>query len=189
LPDFRDALESELDFVNEARNSEKAASLFGKNPNIYIPKIHWKTTTRKIMTMKWVDGVKINDIDGIKQLGMQLPTVSRVLIDLLSEQIFVHGFIHSDPHPGNILVRRKANRPSEPQIVLLDHGLYQSFPDHLRVPYCKLWRALLLRNRDDIEKYGRELGAGEHYNLLSIILSFRPIQKYVNMRKAIFFSL
>lgn len=128
--------------------------------------------------MEWVDGVKINDVDGIKSQGFDLDKVARTLIDLLSEQIFIHGFIHSDPHPGNILVRPNPTSKG-PQVVLLDHGLYQTFPDDLRVPYCKLWRALLVRNRKDIEKYGRMLGAGEYYNLLSIILTFRPIEKSV----------
>lgn len=182
LPDFRAALESELDFSNEGRNAERAAQLFKGNRHVYIPKIHWKTSSRHILTMEWVDGIKINNVSGIAALGFQGPTVAQTLIDLLSEQIFVHGFIHCDPHPGNILVRKNSNRPSEPQIVLLDHGLYQEFPDKLRLPYCKLWRALLLRNSEDIEKYGRQLGAGDYYNLLSLLLTFRPMQKYAPNR-------
>lgn len=127
--------------------------------------------------------------------------ISELFIRCFSEQIFVHGWIHSDPHPGNLLVRRKDNNT---QIVILDHGLYErysvtslyfhvlssalcppkdsdflfSFPDKYRIWYCKLWRAIVLRHVEDIEKYGRKLGCGDQSHLFALILSFRPSTKY-----------
>lgn len=99
-----------------------------------------------------------------------------MVIKCFADQIYVHGWIHSDPHPGNLMARKLAN--GKTQIVLLDHGLYRSFPNPHRKWYCKLWKAIILRDQDKIEKYGRKLGAGDYYKIFALVLSFRPPSKY-----------
>src|SRR5690349_4106869 len=94
-----------------------------------------------------------------------------------AEQIHIHGWIHSDPHPGNLLAR-KVNGVT--QLVLLDHGLYRAFEEKHRLWYCKLWRAMLLRDNARIDKYGRKLGAGDLSNVLALFLTFRPPSKYAS---------
>jgi len=79
--------------------------------------------------------------------------------------------VHCDPHPGNILVRKKDNGP---EIVLLDHGLYRELKDEFRLNYCKLWKALVLRDTKNIEKYSKLLGAGEFGGLFSAMLTLKP---------------
>lgn len=69
--------------------------------------------------------------------------------------------------------------PGQAEVVLLDHGLYQELPTDIRIAYCQLWKALVLRNRGDVEKFGQALGAGQYTNLLALVLTFRTLDKYV----------
>jgi aarF domain-containing kinase len=64
-------------------------------------------------------------------------------------------------------------------MVLLDHGLYKEMSPKIRIAYCQLWKALVLRRRADVEKYGQELGAGQFTNLLALVLTFRTLDKFV----------
>jgi len=121
--------------------------------------------------MEFVHGCKINDLKALNNAGISPTEAATLLAECFAKQIYVHGFIHSDPHPGNLLVR-KFNKKT--QLVLLDHGLYKEFPEKLRIWYCKLWRALVLRNNEEIDKYGRKLGCGEYSALFALILTFRP---------------
>ena len=94
---------------------------------------------------------------------------------MYSEMIYKHGFIHCDPHPGNILVSNNTNRSGKnsAQITLLDHGLYQQLTDDFRLLYCRLWNALILKDNDSIKRYCQELEAGELYPLLACIITAR----------------
>jgi aarF domain-containing kinase len=97
------------------------------------------------------------------------------VLDVFAEQVFVHGFLHSDPHGANAFIRPvKVGAELKPQLVLLDHGLYRTLKPEFQDNYANLWRALVLRNSKDVEKYARALGAGEHYKVLSLLLTWRP---------------
>jgi aarF domain-containing kinase len=80
--------------------------------------------------MEYIDGVKINEPEKIKEMGFDTKQVGTSLIKIFADMIFKHGFVHCDAHPGNILVRRKPINRNNPtndyQIVLLDHGLYRT---------------------------------------------------------------
>ena len=90
--------------------------------------------------MEFVDGGQINDVSYLRQNGFNFYEVSNKLGRLYSHMIFITGFVHADPHPGNILVRKKGN---EAEIVLLDHGLYANLTNEFRWEYSKLWLAIL----------------------------------------------
>lgn len=80
-------------------------------------------TTKRVLTMEFVDGGQVNDLAYMKENGINPFEVSEKLGQLYSEMIFMRGFVHSDPHPGNILVK-KSKTKGQCDIVLLDHGLY-----------------------------------------------------------------
>ncbi|XP_044128522.1 aarF domain-containing protein kinase 1 [Bufo gargarizans] len=84
--------------------------------------------------------------------------------------IFVHGFVHCDPHPGNVLVRQSEGGP---EILLLDHGLYQELTDNFRLNYCHLWQALLAADMAGVRRYSQRLGAGDLYPLFACMLTAR----------------
>ncbi|XP_025976192.1 aarF domain-containing protein kinase 1 isoform X2 [Dromaius novaehollandiae] len=98
--------------------------------------------------------------------------VSRNLGKLYSEMIFVNGFVHCDPHPGNVLVK-KCPASGKAHIILLDHGLYQVLSESFRMDYCHLWQALIKADMKRVQKYSRRLGAGDLYPLFACMLTAR----------------
>ena len=109
-----------------------------------VPKIYWDISSPRVLTMEFVDGGQINDVSYLRKNGFNFYEVSNKLGRLYSHMIFITGFVHADPHPGNILVRKKG---SEAEIVLLDHGLYADLTNEFRWEYSKLWLAILDRDK------------------------------------------
>lgn len=86
-----------------------------------IPRVYWNLTTRRVLTMDFEEGGQVNDLQFIDQNGIRREEVTSRLGEMYAHMIFKHGFVHSDPHPGNILLQVRDGRLN---VVLLDHGLY-----------------------------------------------------------------
>ncbi|EFC40890.1 predicted protein [Naegleria gruberi] len=174
LPEFEKFLISELDFVNEAANCTHFKTIFKDYPNDQIdsPYVHWNLTSKRILTMDFIEGVKLNDFEGMKKLGIDAKEISQLIVDSYSIQTFVHGFIHSDMHNGNLLVRRspKTNRA---QVVYLDHGCYKHLDEETRKDYCNLWKAAIFRDHENLKLYTEKFGIdGKYYPLFGLFLTF-----------------
>ncbi|XP_048509949.1 uncharacterized aarF domain-containing protein kinase 5 isoform X3 [Athalia rosae] len=122
---------------------------------------------QRILTTEWIDGCKINDTACLKEQGLDLSDVDRKLFSVMAEQIFHTGFIHADPHPGNILVRRGSD--GKAQLVLLDHGLYEILPEKVRHTLCNFWESIVLRKYNKMKKYAQELNVDDHILLAEMI--------------------
>ncbi|XP_035242133.1 aarF domain-containing protein kinase 1 [Anguilla anguilla] len=162
----------ELDFLNEGRNAERVAEMLKRFEFLKVPKIHWDLSTKRILTMEFAEGGQVNDREYMDKHGIDVNEVSRNLGKMYSEMIFVNGFVHCDPHPGNVLVK-KCPKSNKTQIVLLDHGLYQTLNQDFRLDYCRLWQALMKADLKGIERYSRRLGAGDLYPLFACVLTAR----------------
>ncbi|KAK3921273.1 putative aarF domain-containing protein kinase 5 [Frankliniella fusca] len=162
LDEIKETLEQELDFINEGKNAERCSKELSKFPYIYVPKVDWDLTTKRILVTEFIDGIKVSDVKALTEKGFSLREIDRKLITAFSEQIFHTGFIHADPHPGNgmfsipVLVRWSKNKSE--QLVLLDHGLYEKLPNDVRTNLSHLWKAIVLCNHKDMRKYSHELG-------------------------------
>ncbi|XP_069805524.1 aarF domain-containing protein kinase 1 [Dendropsophus ebraccatus] len=165
-------LPRELDFLNEGRNAEKMANMVRKFPFLKIPRIHWELSTERVLVMEYVEGGQANDRHYMEANHIDVNQVSQALGKLYSEMIFVHGFVHCDPHPGNVLVRQTGGSGG-PQIILLDHGLYQELTDSFRLNYCQLWQALIAADMEGVRTYSQHLGAGDLYPLFACMLTAR----------------
>jgi len=102
--EFERAIRKEMDFLVEARNIERFKRNFQDDPNLYVPAVFREYTTRKILTMEFVDGIKVSNIEQIRQVGLDLEKIADRGADLILKQIFDYGFFHADPHPGNIVI-------------------------------------------------------------------------------------
>lgn len=111
----------ELDFIHEGKNAEKSAELFADYKWLRVPKIFWELSSPRILVMEYLPGGQVNDLDYIRANKIDRYDVSQKLGQLYSNMIFLTGFVHSDPHPGNILVRKHSGGT---EVILLDHGLY-----------------------------------------------------------------
>lgn len=87
-----------------------------------VPKIHWDLSSHRVLVMEFLEGGQINDMDYIEANKIDKFEVASKIGQLYSNMIFRNGFVHSDPHPGNILLKKTENGSVD--VVLLDHGLY-----------------------------------------------------------------
>lgn len=131
-----------------------------------------------MISMEYITAPKISQIEAIRALGLDPPEVARVLCEVFSEMVFCHGFVHCDPHAGNIFVRRNpdSNAQRKEQIVLLDHGLYRELGDQFRKTYCDLWRAMLMRDSALLDYCGERLHIGELARYLPLLFTYRKIE-------------
>jgi len=136
----------ELDFENEGANAEKIAGYFEHRPDVVIPQFHWRYTTRRVLVMEYMDGIKITDLAGLQAAGIDVSAVSELLVETFCEQILVRGLFHADPHPGNLLVQPGPD--GSPKLVLLDFGLVKDLPPTFRKGIAAFAMALLRADAD-----------------------------------------
>ncbi|GJP41629.1 hypothetical protein CLOM_g1274 [Closterium sp. NIES-68] len=181
VPQFQENLQQQLDFEKEGRNAEITAENFAHKEEVKVPKILWDYTTRRVLTMEFMNGCKIDDLEGIKKQGLNPLEVAALLVEVFAEMVFCHGHLHGDPHPGNVLIQahapgatRKGHRNFD--IVLLDHGLYREMDDSFRNDFCQLWRSLILSDMGGVQRWGERLGVGEYSRFLPALFTARPFQ-------------
>ncbi|XP_038694485.1 aarF domain-containing protein kinase 1 isoform X2 [Tripterygium wilfordii] len=157
VSEFTEAISSELNFIQEAKNSERTAENFKKNNMVRVPRVYWELTTSHVLTMEFCRGQK----------------VAKALVEIFAEMIFIHGFVHGDPHPGNILVSPEG--PNGFTLVLLDHGIYRQLDEGFQQDYCKLWKALILLDSNEIRHLSERFGVGNYYRYFPLIFTGQPI--------------
>lgn len=160
-PDFdlrvlmREALKyipMELDFEHEAGNCETLARNLAARTDVVVPRVYRELTTRRVLVMELVEGVKITDLDGLARAGIDKQAVAQKLMEVFCEQVMRDGFFHADPHPGNLLVQ------PGPRLVLLDFGLAKDFPPRFRDGIVRLTFAILVSDHDGIVRAFEQLG-------------------------------
>lgn len=198
VDEIRDNLPRELDFEEERRNGErcrqqlrmrdprrrtKDASSF--RADICVPHFFEMLSSSRILTMSFEDGVPVSDVTSIVAMGLAPRDVAEIVDDVFTDQIFVHGFVHSDPHPGNLLVRRRKDDPSKPLLVLLDHGLYRELDSSFRLQYATLWHGIVRGDADEIRKSALGMGVDEKdVELFTSMLTTRSWNDVVSVHTA-----
>ncbi|HET8945122.1 MAG TPA: ABC1 kinase family protein [Dehalococcoidia bacterium] len=148
----------ELDFINEGHNAELIASNFAGRENIIVPKITWEYTTQRVLTMEYVDGIKITDVPAMQSAGIDPQEVSQLVSNTFCEMIYLHGMFHADPHPGNLFVQPPEQAGDSPKLVLLDFGLCRKIDDKFRIGYSRLVEAMLTWNLAEMVQAFQDLG-------------------------------
>ncbi len=104
VEEFRRVLERELDFGIEARHLERFASQFRDDDTIYIPKVFRQASSRRVLTLEYVPVIPVADPESLRAAGLDPKEIARRGAELTLKQVFVNGFFHADPHPGNVFV-------------------------------------------------------------------------------------
>ncbi|CAE6485343.1 unnamed protein product [Rhizoctonia solani] len=170
----------ETDFIREARNATRAAKDINSDPKlrgrVVVPEVYWERTGDRVMTADWIGGAcRITDATTQRSWGFDPKVAMDALIDVIGAQVFVFGFLHADPHPGNVLVRPNPENPKIPQVVLIDHGLYVTLPEKFRKEYATLWRSLFIGDLETIESIAEIWGIRKgNANLFSSAILLRP---------------
>jgi predicted unusual protein kinase regulating ubiquinone biosynthesis (AarF/ABC1/UbiB family) len=130
--EFRKTLLAELDYRVEAENLDRFDMHFRDYPELFVPKPVWDLTRRTVLTMELVDGTKATDVSGVRRTEQDLGGLASALMRGYLDQVFVHGEIHADPHPGNLLVT------ADCRLALLDLGMVAHVPPRQRDRLLKL---------------------------------------------------
>ncbi len=104
LKEFDVTIHEEMDYAAEGRNAERFRDSFKNWSNIHVPKIYWNATTAKVLTMEFIHGTKVTDLETQREHNISPEKVNRLLIKTYLKQLLEDGFFHADPHPGNLLV-------------------------------------------------------------------------------------
>lgn len=130
----------EMNYLHEGENAEKFAKLYGHLPEIYIPKIYWEYTGRRVLTMEWINGIKLTQTKEIQAQGINPTHLVEVGVQCSLRQLLEHGFFHADPHPGNLLAM------PDGRLAYLDFGMMSNIKPYQR--YGLIEAVVHLVNRD-----------------------------------------
>ena len=140
VDEFACRLFGELDYVQEGRNCEKFRDLYRHVPRVRTPGIKWEATSRRVLTMEWIGGVKLTDKAAMADAGLDVVVFVTVGVECTLRQLLEAGFFHADPHPGNLLATKSGD------LVYLDFGMMSEAPSNAR--YAIIAHIVHLVNRD-----------------------------------------
>ena len=144
VEEFTKAIRSELDYGTEGRNAERFKKNFEGNEIIYTPKIYWEFSSKRILTMELIQGIKINAIEELDETGYNRKKIAENVAKAFMKQILIDGFFHADPHPGNMLVMKDGI------IGFMDFGMMGRLDEEMREKGIDLFIAVLERNPNKI---------------------------------------
>ncbi|WP_320663571.1 ABC1 kinase family protein [Prochlorococcus sp. MIT 1223] len=160
----------EMDYLNEADNAERFRELHKHNEQIAVPKIYREVTSRRVLTMEWIDGVKLTNIEKVKELGFKPKEMIEIGVSCSLQQLLEHGFFHADPHPGNILALKNG------KLCYLDFGMMSNVTKESRTGLIKAVVHLVNKNFDKLSKDFVELGfLPREVNLEPIVPAFEKV--------------
>jgi aarF domain-containing kinase len=155
LHEVRTLIPLELDFIREAANARRFAAEFAGDPSVQFPVPVDDLVSRHVLTMDFIEGTKITDLEALARQGIDKHEVAALLTRVCVTQILEHGFFHGDPHPGNLLVRKEATGLT---LVVLDLGLAKEFTPELRDAVVRLTVAIIGKDPHATGEAFRALG-------------------------------
>jgi len=132
VEEFARTLEKEIDYNIEASHAERFARQFLNHSSIYVPRIYREVSTSRLLTMEYIQGIKVSEVPILDEKGLDRKTIAARGADLILEQVFKHGFFHADPHPGNVFIL------PENIICYLDYGIMGSVDRQARENFADI---------------------------------------------------
>ncbi len=160
----------EMDYLNEAANAERFAALHRHNHRIAVPRIFHQATSRRVLTMEWIDGVKLTNLEAVRAIGVDPDDMVQVGVNCSLQQLLEHGFFHADPHPGNLLAL------ADGRLAYLDFGMMSEVTRESRTGLIQAVVHLVNRNFGALSKDFVALGfLGEEVDLEPIVPAFENV--------------
>lgn len=158
----------EIDFIQEGRNADRFRKNLRLEENIYIPKVFWKYTTRKLITIEFVPGIKITDIEELKKKHLNSKELAQTLVNAYFKQFFEDGFYHADPHPGNIVVKDNGT------IVFYDFGMVGRINENIRRELLNVLVCIVGNDTDTL------LNTLKNLDLIKNEVDISPLKRVIN---------
>lgn len=153
VKELRRYIPLELDFVHEGRSAETVGQNFAaRGDDVIVPQIYWQYTTPRLLVMEFMEGIKVTEVEALRQAGIDTRMVAQKLTEAYLQQILLDGLFHADPHPGNLLVQ------PGPRLVFLDFGLTKDLPPEFPAEMARLTTAIVMQDTGEIVASFRRLG-------------------------------
>lgn len=154
VKEFEIYTKNELDYLKEGNNIERFYMNFRHEKNVAIPKFYKQFTTKKVLVMEFIEGTKLNEIQKIKNIKKE--KLADNIVNAVFKQIFIDGFFHADPHPGNIFVINKN------KIAFIDFGIVGHLNDELRERIFGLFKHMINRDAAGMAHSLIEIGMADY---------------------------
>lgn len=148
VEEFAQTSLEEIDYLHEAVNLERFAADFADDDRVSVPDVVWERSTRRVLTLEDVTAIKITDSEALLAAGIDPAQVAPVFASVMFDQMFMNGFFHADPHPGNIFVTPNTESPTERpwKLTFIDFGMMGEVPPSTRSGLRKLLIAAASRD-------------------------------------------
>jgi len=150
VDDYETTILAELDMQQEADNTIKLRHNFASSPLLYVPKVYREFSSRDVLTLEFVEGVPISEVERLKALGTDMKKLAERGVETFFTQVFVHNFFHADMHPGNILI--DVANPSEPRYIALDCAIIGQLGEIDRAYLAKNLMAFFRRDYKEVAR-------------------------------------
>ncbi len=152
VEEFAKTVKRELDFITEVKNAQRFKRNFEGNPHIHIPSVHSHYYTARVIVMERIEGVRIDDLQGIEKIGADRKELAKRGVDAYFKMIFEDAFFHADPHPGNLFVM------NDGRIGLMDFGIVGWLPPDIVDNIARAFLAVINKQFDKLVDLYIELG-------------------------------
>jgi ubiquinone biosynthesis protein len=140
--EFAGELRGQLDYVREARNAERFAVNFAGEAGVHVPRVFWELSSSRVITLGRLEGMKITDLEALQAAGVDRGELARNAARMVGKMVFVDGFFHGDPHPGNFFVE------ADGRLGIIDFGIVGGLDEGLRATLRRILLALDRRDPD-----------------------------------------
>lgn len=144
VEEFANSLRNELNYEIEGNNAQRISKQFQGDSSIHIPKVYKEYSTKKVLTLEYIQGVKLSQFQTLEALGYNRKELAENLIKAMFKQILIEGFFHGDPHPGNIFVLPKQ------VISLIDFGMIGRLSSDMKDHFASLVIGMMRRKTEDM---------------------------------------
>ena len=133
VEDFSDTLHNELDYLREGRNADRLRENFAEEDCLHIPWVYWEYTTRRVLVLEYIEGIKITNIAALDEVGYDRTKIANNAAQMIIKEVLEDGFFHADPHPGNFIVMENE------VIGAMDFGMVGYLSDSDRATLIRLY--------------------------------------------------
>lgn len=156
IAEYTRMIKLEMDFLNEQSNADRLRANLKDAHRVVIPRFHPELTTSEVAVIEFIEGIRIDSVDEIRAMGVDSDELIERLLHTYIRMAVVDGFVHADPHPGNLLIDR------EGRIVILDYGMCVEFDEFTRIELLKIVHAVTRKDVDAIVESYYRLGMVDH---------------------------
>ena len=142
--EFRTLIYQEIDYLQEAKHADRFRKNFQDNPRVIVPKVYWRYTTAKVMTMEYLPGIKIDDRQTLEAFGIDTREINQIGICSYLKQLLIDGFFQADPHPGNMAVTQDG------RLIFYDFGMMSEVNSLNRDQMIQTFFAILKKDTDTV---------------------------------------